>query len=343
MALVAKMIGESVTGNRGPRWEPCTPLTPGAVLAANIWGASRPKWVDQTATHFVARQAKMLEQVKLMCVHTGDPGDPNLEWTQASPTGHLELTIQNPEAFGFVREGVEYLVRVTEVRARDRNWEPRTSDAQDDLIVRALFDMPMAEEEAYWVGSRVDGEPGGVRVAKVFPSSRVRTGRLRDVSDSALWAHGEPVGDSTVEWYPAGQRSPEERLAENTVVWIPNPRRAYIEETFPHPAGMSDETYDAIVEAMVARGGVRGGVRLEGFSVPGVTIHSVHMHTDGGGAPHTSIDQGEPEPARWVLDVEDSSILHYVDPDGVFEETLHQPAGMPGPVWDDVVEGLTRP
>lgn len=335
MALVAKMIGESVAGNRGPRWEPCTPLTPGAVLAGNIWGASRPPWVDQTATHFVARQAKMLEQVKLMCVHTGDPDDPNLEWTQASPTGHLELTIQNPEAFGFVREGVEYLVRVTEVRARDRNWEPSTSDAQDDLIVRALFDMSMAEEEAFWVRGRVDGVLGEIRTAKVFPSSRVQTGRLRDVPDSAMWAHGEPVDDSPVEWFPGSLRNEVERLAEDTVLWIPNPRRTYIEEMFPRPEAWTAEQYEQEIESLVAGGTIRVG--------GGVTIHSVHIHSDGNGAPGTSVDQGEPEPARWVLDVEDSSILHYVDPDGELEETLHQPAGMPGPVWDDVVEGLTRP
>lgn len=172
----------------------------------------------------------------------------------------------------------------------------------------------------------------------MFPSSRVRTGPLCDVPDSAMWADvPAAVGDEVVvTWWPADRRDEAERSDDMTVSWIPNPRRTYIEEIFPRSEAWTAEQYEREIERQVASATVRGG-RLVG----GIVVQSVHLHSDGNGAPGTSVQAAEP--ARWVLDVEDSSILHYVDPDGELEETLHQPAGMPGPVWDDVVEGLTRP
>lgn len=55
------------------------------------------------------------EVVKLEAFHTDDPTDPNKAWSDATPSGALEMTISNPEAHGFFKPGATYAVRFEEV------------------------------------------------------------------------------------------------------------------------------------------------------------------------------------------------------------------------------------
>jgi len=43
-------------------------------------------------------------------VHDADPSHPNFEWSQATPSGYIELGISNPDAFDKFEVGSEYLL-----------------------------------------------------------------------------------------------------------------------------------------------------------------------------------------------------------------------------------------
>lgn len=55
-----------------------------------------------------------MERVQLSAV-TGDASedDPNRSWSIATPAGNLDLTIANPEAWGFFEPGAEYILKIT--------------------------------------------------------------------------------------------------------------------------------------------------------------------------------------------------------------------------------------
>lgn len=48
-------------------------------------------------------------------VYSADKANPNFSWSQATPSGKLELTITNKAAFGYFELGKEYLLNFTKV------------------------------------------------------------------------------------------------------------------------------------------------------------------------------------------------------------------------------------
>ena len=63
-------------------------------------GNSPPAW-DTGATMRIARFTP---------VYDSDPSHPNFEWSQATPSGYVELTITNEAAFSKFEPGTEYLL-----------------------------------------------------------------------------------------------------------------------------------------------------------------------------------------------------------------------------------------
>lgn len=50
------------------------------------------------------------ERVILTAVYSPDPADENYSYSQATPSAHLTMTINNPQAFGFFEKGQEYVL-----------------------------------------------------------------------------------------------------------------------------------------------------------------------------------------------------------------------------------------
>jgi len=63
-------------------------------------GNSAPQW-DSAGTMRMARFTP---------VYDADPAAPNFEWSQATPSGYLELCITNEAAFSKFEVGREYLL-----------------------------------------------------------------------------------------------------------------------------------------------------------------------------------------------------------------------------------------
>jgi hypothetical protein len=61
---------------------------------------SPPQW-DAAGTTRIARFTP---------VYDPDPSHPNFEWSQATPSGYIELTITNEAAFAKFEPGQEYLL-----------------------------------------------------------------------------------------------------------------------------------------------------------------------------------------------------------------------------------------
>lgn len=119
MALVAKMAASTVTKSGGGRWVACDEDHPDAKSKAghlsSIYGT--PAWLDDTEFVRFDPLAQGQEYIKLTAVSfEGDVDDPNRKWAMASPSGHLELSIANPEAFGYVDQGHEYRVTIERIR-----------------------------------------------------------------------------------------------------------------------------------------------------------------------------------------------------------------------------------
>jgi hypothetical protein len=72
-------------------------------------GNSPPPW-DTQGTMRAARFTP---------VYDADPAHPNFEWSKATPSGYVELTITNEAAFSAFEVGAEYLL----------TFEPATSGA----------------------------------------------------------------------------------------------------------------------------------------------------------------------------------------------------------------------
>lgn len=54
-------------------------------------------------------------QVFLQPVYSSDKASPNYSWSQATPSGKLEMTITNPDAFEQFRVGKTFLMTFAEV------------------------------------------------------------------------------------------------------------------------------------------------------------------------------------------------------------------------------------
>lgn len=66
-------------------------------------GNSTPSWIpDGTeADHRI---------VRFTPVYDDNPEHPNFEWSKYTPSGYIELTVSNPDAFGKFEVGSEYLL-----------------------------------------------------------------------------------------------------------------------------------------------------------------------------------------------------------------------------------------
>lgn len=77
--------------------------------------------VDVRTVHI---PGKSREEVRLTPVIGESKDDPNREWSTATPTGTIEATISNPDAWGFYEAGEEYMVKFTKhqpQKSRDQN------------------------------------------------------------------------------------------------------------------------------------------------------------------------------------------------------------------------------
>ena len=120
MALVAKMTASEVNARGGGRWAPCAEGDEGAKAVADtpsiasMYGV--PPWLNTTGWVRYEPVGQNNEYIKLTAVSAKDEDDPNREWAMASPSGSLDLNIQNPAAFGYVQAGQEYRVTIERIR-----------------------------------------------------------------------------------------------------------------------------------------------------------------------------------------------------------------------------------
>jgi hypothetical protein len=61
-------------------------------------GNSAPPWGDTQRT------------VRFTPVYDSDPAHPNFKWSQATPSGYIELNVSNPAAFDAFEVNQEYLL-----------------------------------------------------------------------------------------------------------------------------------------------------------------------------------------------------------------------------------------
>lgn len=89
----------------------CDELTARLVAQDKDWEGARIAYLP----------GKGSERITLGAVMSGGPDDPNAAWAAATPSGMLELQIDNPKAWGFFDPGAEYIVKITRhVPARAR-------------------------------------------------------------------------------------------------------------------------------------------------------------------------------------------------------------------------------
>ncbi len=118
MGLVCRMKATEIIGRFGIQREPCEPDAEGAKPTEEVYGNylyGVPVWLTG-ASHVRDVEGKGSETIKLAVVRSKGPDDPSNQWFEASPSGTFEMTIQNPEGFGYVKEGQEYRVTIERIR-----------------------------------------------------------------------------------------------------------------------------------------------------------------------------------------------------------------------------------
>lgn len=141
MAVVAKMACSEVSATGGGVSVPLcvahelVEAWPPEINHGTIYGHSRGECeqCDQLESDLKAQDkdwegariaylsGKGTERVTLSAVMPSGPDDPNTAWSAATPSGQLELQIDNPKAWGFFDPGAEYIVKITRhVPARAR-------------------------------------------------------------------------------------------------------------------------------------------------------------------------------------------------------------------------------
>jgi hypothetical protein len=74
----------------------------------------RAKFRCHVVRKFEANQyAKASERVSLHPVYDSNPESENHKWSEATPSGEIEMSITNPAALGVFAEGKEYIVDFT--------------------------------------------------------------------------------------------------------------------------------------------------------------------------------------------------------------------------------------
>ncbi|HYE72045.1 MAG TPA: hypothetical protein VEF04_01890 [Blastocatellia bacterium] len=78
----------------------------GPVLRCKLQVISVSDSVDNDGT-------KSQERVQLMAVYSDDPASENRQWSKWTPSANFEMYINNPSAFGKLKQGEEYFVDLT--------------------------------------------------------------------------------------------------------------------------------------------------------------------------------------------------------------------------------------
>lgn len=74
----------------------------------------RAKFRCHVVHKFEATQySKASERVSLHPVYSDDPESENHKWSEATPSGAIDMSITNPGACGIFQEGKEYIVDFT--------------------------------------------------------------------------------------------------------------------------------------------------------------------------------------------------------------------------------------
>lgn len=126
MALVARMKATEVTDRFGVQRVACDADDEGAKSTAEVYGNyvyGVPVWLE--GADFVRdEEGKGSETIKLSVIRSKGPDDPSNQWFEASPSGTFEMTMQNPQGFGYVQAGCEYRVTIERIRG------PRSAERQ---------------------------------------------------------------------------------------------------------------------------------------------------------------------------------------------------------------------
>lgn len=81
----------------------------------------RAKFRCHIIRKFEATQySKASERVSLHPVYDSNPEHENHKWSEATPSGEIEMSITNPDACGKFEEGKEYFVDFTPTESFDR-------------------------------------------------------------------------------------------------------------------------------------------------------------------------------------------------------------------------------
>ncbi len=118
MALVARMVATEVIDRRGVQRVACEETEDGAKPTAEVYGNYHygvPVWLE--GARFVRDvEGKGSETIKLEVIRSKGPDDPSNQWFEASPHGAFEMTLQNPQGFGYVQAGEMYRVTIERIR-----------------------------------------------------------------------------------------------------------------------------------------------------------------------------------------------------------------------------------
>ena len=121
MAIVAKMNVVKVTQHGGGKYVPCEEFDEGATPIADVAQAHSyygvVAWLD--GHEFLRFDPKVTssEFWELQPVsRKDDADDDNREFSEATPSGKLELSVQNPACFGYVTPGYDYRITIERIR-----------------------------------------------------------------------------------------------------------------------------------------------------------------------------------------------------------------------------------
>ena len=76
---------------------------------------AKVRCIANTAPHWDADGSSQ-RVVRFTPVYDADPAHPNFAWSQATPSGYVELTITNPAAFAAFEVNAEYTLTFDEAR-----------------------------------------------------------------------------------------------------------------------------------------------------------------------------------------------------------------------------------
>lgn len=119
MAVEALFACTEVTKRAGGREVACRSDADGA-MPTSEWSkgfsGGVPAWLMDSDYVTYDPDIQSAADVILIAVPSKGPGDPNLKWALATPSGKLTMTIHNPDAFDTFEPGATYKLKVTRQR-----------------------------------------------------------------------------------------------------------------------------------------------------------------------------------------------------------------------------------